>query len=88
MTLAQLQELRAATDAAIGALPKSRAKYGAVNFGDLHCVQAAWVTTDSEEAYAEVEIEEADPAASDFQQAIATELAKAGWADVRVKTEW
>jgi hypothetical protein len=85
----ELIKLRAATDDAIGIVETSEPRVSsAVNWADLHCLQAAWVRTDTGEHYAEVTIEEAAPEAYEFQAAIAAELAKAGWPDVRVVTEW
>ena len=61
---------------------------GPVNWADLACRQAGWVTTDSGDSYAEVLIEEASPDAVAFQEKIMEELRKAGWFHVGVVTEW
>lgn len=88
MTREQLVALRRATDDAIGAIEIEWLRRGAINWADLSCRQAAWVTTDEGESYAEVLIEEADPEASEFRAAVRAELVKTGWPDVRVVTEW
>lgn len=89
MNHGQLKKLREDTDAAIEVVRARRPQVqGAINWADLHCLQAAWVLTDDEENYAEVTIEEASPDAGYFQRVIAEELARAGWPDIRVVTEW
>ena len=87
MTTEQLKQLRVDTNKAIDVLIESPCG-GPVNWYDLACRQAAWVTTDSGDSYAEVLIEEASPNAVEFPGRIREELRKAGWPDVRVVTEW
>jgi len=82
-----LVKLRQATDDAIGVVEAGERR-GPVNWADLSCRQAAWVTTDEGESYAEVKIEEASPDATEFQEAIRAELARSGWPNVEVVTEW
>jgi hypothetical protein len=85
----KLKRLRRATDDAIGAVEMSGLQiHGAVNWADLHCLQAAWVSTDDGYSYAEVTIEEASPDAVEFQHAVEMELARRGWPDIHVVTEW
>ena len=84
---ASLKELKAATDAAIGAIKISPCN-GPVNWADLRCVEARWVVTDEGESYYEVLIEEAGPDAIALQRLVQTDLYLAGWKDVRVVTEW
>lgn len=88
MTLAQLINLRRATDNAIGVVESRERIPGPVNWADISCSQAAWVITDENLPYAEVRIEEAAPENPEFQEAVRAELRKAGWPDVRVVTEW
>jgi hypothetical protein len=87
VTTEELVKLREATNRAIDEVQKQRTK-GAVNWADLHCLQAAWVVTDEEESYAEVTIEEAAPEADEFQTAVMLELDKLGYPNVHVVTEW
>ena len=89
MTQEQLRRLRGATDAAIGVIESRNEDAGEpINWADLGCVQAAWVVTDDNHGYAEVLIEEAAPGCTAFQAAVAAELEKRGWPNVRVVTEW
>jgi len=71
-----LVKLRRATDDAIGVVEAGEWR-GPVNWADLSCRQAAWVTTDEGDSYAEVTIEEASPGATEFQKAIRAELERA-----------
>lgn len=88
MTQEDLRRLRGATDAAISVIASQGRTFGAINWADLGCVQAAWVVTDDNQGYAEVLIEEAAPDCAAFQAAVAAELEKRGWLNVRVVTEW
>ena len=89
MKRAKLAMLRIATNDAIALIQGyDVALFGAINWADLSCRQASLVVTDAGESYTEVLIEEAAPDATKFQQAVASELALAGWPDVRVVTEW
>lgn len=89
MTTSQLESLKQATDDAIRAAHRKRREIsGAINWADLHCLQAAWVVTDDEYDYAEVTIEEASPECSEFHAFIHKYLAAHGWPDVSVVTEW
>ena len=88
MTREELTELRMVTDDVIGILQSMDVPRGPVNWADLHCMEAAFVTTDTGDTYSTVTIEEASPDAWDFQKLVADELFKKGHANVRVITEW
>ena len=89
MTTADLLRLRTACNDAIGAVKSSaRRPYGPINWADLHCCEASWVSTDGGAGYSQVTIEEAAPEASEFCLAVARELKKRGWEGVHVVTEW
>jgi len=87
VTKEMLVKLRKATDNAIGVVETGERR-GLVNWADLSCRQAAWVSTDQGDSYAEVKIEEASPDASEFQEAIRAELERSGWPSIEVVTEW
>lgn len=91
MNQSQLKQLRIATDNAIAIVAERKPRVaGAINWADLSCHQAALIiTTDKGQTYVEVTIEEASPeAAGEFREAVAKELAKAGWLNISVLTEW
>jgi len=63
-------------------------KYEAINWADLWCYHAEkHIAADGEEGY-RVYIEEASPGCDKFRIYIANELAKLGFANVGVVTEW
>jgi len=60
----------------------------AVNWADLHCIDAQYcVHAEGPDAHVVV-IEEASPDNSEFQEFIHEELAHMGFLDVEVRTEW
>jgi hypothetical protein len=87
MTTEQLKALRRDTDRAIE-LQRGQGISGAVNWADLHCVEAEWIVNDDGEEYAQVRIEEASETAVLFQRAVQIELERLGWPDVSIVTEW
>ena len=76
------------TNKAIEAVASSGGTEGAVNWADLSCRRAAWVSTDSDDAYAEVLIRKASPEAAAFQEDVRIRLERAGWLKVSVVTAW
>lgn len=80
---ARASELMDATDRAIKAVKEQRIP-GAVNWADLHCLDA----TIGGEAVLQVTISEVAPEATEFQEAVQSELARQGWPNVKVVTEW
>lgn len=90
MTREALVGLREATNAAIIAVRASREtlQQEPIIWSDLSCNEAAWVVTDSAHGYAQVTISEAAVECPVFQGRIREELAKAGFENVVVVTEW
>jgi hypothetical protein len=87
-----LATLKAATEKACRAADRKRKDIaGAVNWADLHCVSVERY----EELYGDeittgyrAYIEEASPNSPAFRQFISDHLAKQGFKDVEVRTEW
>jgi hypothetical protein len=87
----KLRELRVVCDEALESLYQRRYGIGGgVNWGDLTCVEARHIVTDSEEddEFYEVLVEEVAPEAQAFQTALVVELERRGWMNVHVQTEW
>jgi hypothetical protein len=82
-----LKRLCQATNEAIEKLQQAKIP-GAINWADLSCVEASSVTTDEGETYLQVTIEEASPAETGLQAAVAKDLEERGWPGVLVVTEW
>ena len=83
----RLQHLRRLTNEALHAA-EAAGIADAVNWGDLSCVEAALVLTDEGRSYYRVMIEEASPDAYKLGVYVRDWLAKRGWTDVEVLTEW
>lgn len=83
----RLQHLRRLTNDALDAAEAAGIE-DAVNWGDLSCVEAALVLTDEGRSYYRVMIEEASPDAYHLGVYVRNWLAKHGWTDVEVLTEW
>ena len=83
----RLQHLRRLTNEALHAA-EAAGIADAVNWGDLSCVEAALVLTDEGSRYYWVIIEEAPPDAHNLVTYVEDWLAKRGWTDVVVLTEW
>jgi hypothetical protein len=58
---------------------------GAVNWGDLRCVDVEMSLIDG---HVTVTIEEASPEAVDLCRFVAKELARRGYEEIAVRTEW
>lgn len=83
----RLQHLRRLANDALDAAEAAGIE-DAVNWGDLSCVEAALVLTDEGRSYYRVMIEEASPDAYKLGVYVRDWLAKRGWTDVEVLTEW
>lgn len=83
---ASLSRLREATNTA---LQQAHGHVdGAINWGDLRCLEARHFVTDDGDTGYQVFIEEADPAANDLHRFISKKLAEAGFAEIEVVTAW
>lgn len=60
----------------------------AINWADLLCREAMFITNDSGDSYYSVSVEEASPDATDFRDAVSEKLAGRGFGHVIVTTEW
>ena len=84
-----LQRLRTAADAALmEALAHRDDIGGAVNWADLHCLEARVFTADDGETGYQVFIEEAAPDAHPLQKFVGEQLRQAGFPAVEVMTAW
>ena len=83
----RLQHLRQLANDALDAADAAGIE-DAVNWGDLSCVEAALGQTDEGRRYYRVMIEEASPDAYKLAVYVRDWLAKRGWTDVEVLTEW
>ena len=89
MTVYDLAALRMCADEACDAAFKDEScRHDAINWGDLACVTAEHYNNDGGDAGYRVWIEEADPGAINLRNFILDHLAKAGFVDVDVITEW
>lgn len=61
---------------------------GAINWGDLRCLEARHFVTDDGETGYQVIIEEASPTAANLHRFVGESLAEVGFADVEVMTSW
>ncbi len=59
-----------------------------INWADLRCVHAEFVVEQNGSTFYRVWIEEASPGCPEFHQFICTELQKAGFFNVEVRTDW
>ncbi len=83
-----LVKLSVACDAAIERAHRRRKHIaGAVNWGDLSCLDVEWYETLLGESGYRVVIEEAAPENQEFQRFIREDIKKFGF-DVQVVTEW
>lgn len=82
-----LTELKEATELILRAIPKG-SDFGAVNYGDLHCTAALRCEDEYGEITYRVEIEEVAPDAYKLAEYVAKHLAKQGYKDIEVHTEW
>ena len=89
-TLASLQRLRDDTEEILKDLVHNAGDngYGAVNWADLHCIQARYFYTSDDMEGLSVRIEEASPEAWKLREDVAEALINKGWKNVRVITEW
>ena len=87
--LASLKELEqcaeAACQAAVVATPRID---GAINWADLHCVEAGHCRTSDGGEYLYVLIEECDPSQRDLHTFISQRLSDAGWQQIDVRFAW
>lgn len=86
-TPTKLRRLRRATDAAITRATLNKC-FGPINWADLRCVEAQAILNDSGEERLCVVIEEASPDAVELHRIVNADLAKHGWPNVEVSTEW
>jgi hypothetical protein len=84
---AELQVLAGRTEEAIKAAHERNFARSAINWGDLGVLET-FRCESAERTWYCVVIEEASPDNWEFQKFIAEELAKAGWDNVEVRTEW
>lgn len=82
-----LGRLTQRTDVALCAAKQANTP-GAINWGDLRCVEACVSLDSSGDLYYQVSIEEAAPDSTELRQFVADALAAEGWGNVRVVTEW
>lgn len=61
---------------------------GAINWADLHCVEAGLCRTSAGDEYLYVCIEECDPHQRALYEFIKGELSGAGWDGVDIRFEW
>jgi hypothetical protein len=87
MTPTDAVELQAIADAILGRASAMRSEIGgAVNWADLRCTD---VSVSLLSGLVTITIEEASPQGADrLRQHVSEELAKAGWPDIAVLTEW
>lgn len=88
----ELKDLKEATELALSTIKASRSgqDYGAVNWADLHCVDARLVVSYDGEQWYEVVVSEADHN-KHLERAILSYLQRDGWLDcldVKVRFEW
>lgn len=83
-----LKRLRAATEEILLLLKPGDYPNEAINWADLHCVEARQIINDEGGEYLEVGIQEASPDCGKMPQAVRERLALQGWKDVSVVTEW
>ena len=84
-----LRNLKIATEKAIAkAKDRVELRREAINWGDLKCCQAEYCEDDEGFEIYRVWVEEASPTCSEFQKFIAAELAREGYPNIEVYTEW
>ena len=84
-----LRNLKVATDEAIAtAKDRVELRREAINWGDLSCIRAEYCEDNEGLEDYRVWIEEASPTCSEFQKFITEELAKEGYLNIEVCTEW
>ena len=84
-----LRNLKIAAEEAIAkAKDRIELRREAINWGDLKCCQAEYCEDDEGSELYRVWIEEASPTCSEFQKFIAAELAREGYPNIEVYTEW
>lgn len=85
-----LKQLRAAATEACQQAIAARATMPneAVNWADLKCNEAAFVTTDSGEGYYRVCIDEAAPESNKLREFIYSQLNSAGFFGIDIEIEW
>jgi hypothetical protein len=62
--------------------------HGAINWGDLGCAEALVGVNEDRQLIYRVVVEEAAPGEDAFCRHIEQELARRGWGNVSVSTEW
>lgn len=88
MTPADLTRLRQDATVVLGPLSPLDFPGEPVNWANLRCVESSWVVPDTGSPYASVLIEEADPSATGLCMEVSKRLARRGWPDISVRTEW
>lgn len=88
-----LSKLAIATDAVLKEIHAERTaevpfRRGGVNWADLRCVSVEWVMDNHGDWRYVVNVEEAAPDEYELQNEVAQRLARNGYADVDVVTEW
>jgi glutamyl-tRNA reductase len=81
------KELEDATEKALKAAKRAKVE-GAINWGDLHCVEASINVAAHEGLCGRVLIEEAAPDNRDLREYVYQYLTRKGFRDVEVTTEW
>lgn len=88
MAAARLRKLKRDTDRVVNALDPQKIE-GTINWGDLHCKEAALVIGEHYTGY-RVTVEEADPNCPKLHEAVRDGLNRCGWfgVDVEIETAW
>lgn len=86
--VSNLQRLRAATEEILRSLKTEECPDDPINWGDLHCVEARLIVSDSGREYLQVMISEASPSCNRLREIVRGRLGIEEWKDVSVVTEW
>lgn len=85
----KLKRLRECCETGIAIAHNHKSEWNdAINWGDLHCVNAELVSSFDGDTSFRVWVEEAEPGASELIRFIGEHLARHGWGSVEVVTEW
>ena len=89
MTTKELKALRETATEALGIIDRQRLFSEPVNWANLSCRKARWISDDSGEFYAEIDVSEASPDGCPKLCALLDSMLRLrGYEGVRIRTDW